>query len=290
MPDHTDAVLAAIDGALADPAMPDAMRWSPEPEKVPDAGWATFDGDCVPLPPQDYEQAATLPAIPARLPADRPRFLSFEESMALGPMDHAALVRRLATGLDVPPELIGDAHDDWISPLTGPRVTAGPPLSQHASGLAVDWVPVGTTDWEPEPYQPTPEQLARLRELAAQVTSPELLLVQETGPGSVRVSRLGRTQPLTAEEAAAIIATFGQVFERVIESLIPVFRTLGEAWADLVERFAGLGPHLGPLVPPAPPSSPEEIRARALDLARTRHAGPPRPGPEQSHPPRRLAR
>jgi hypothetical protein len=268
---RTDAVLASIDGALADEELPDAMRWSPQPEKVTDAGWATFDGDCVPLPPQRYEPA--LPVIPARLSAGRPRFLTFEESQAAGPYVPA----------EPPP-------DQWISPLAGPRVSISPPLSQHASGLAVEWVPVGTTDWRPEPYQPSAEQLARLRELAAQVTSPELLLVQETGPGSVRVSRLGRTQPLTAEEAAAIIATFGQVFERVIESLVPVFRTLGEAWADLVERFAGLGPHLGPLVEPAPPSSPEEIRVRALDLARTRHAGPPRPGPERSHAPRRLAR
>ncbi len=33
-----DAVLASIDGALADDELPDAMRWSPEPERVEDAG------------------------------------------------------------------------------------------------------------------------------------------------------------------------------------------------------------------------------------------------------------
>lgn len=33
-----DAVLASIDGALADDDLPDAMRWSPKPERVEDAG------------------------------------------------------------------------------------------------------------------------------------------------------------------------------------------------------------------------------------------------------------
>lgn len=61
MSERTDAVLAAIDGALADVDLPDAMRWSPAPGQVYDAGWAVYDGECVPLPPQDYEQVEPPP-------------------------------------------------------------------------------------------------------------------------------------------------------------------------------------------------------------------------------------
>lgn len=49
-----DAVLASIDGALADAEFPDAMRWSPEPETVDDAP-VPYDGDLVWQPPQRYE-------------------------------------------------------------------------------------------------------------------------------------------------------------------------------------------------------------------------------------------
>jgi hypothetical protein len=43
-----DAVLASIDGALADDDLPDAMRWTPNPETVNDAG-DPYTEDSAPL-------------------------------------------------------------------------------------------------------------------------------------------------------------------------------------------------------------------------------------------------
>lgn len=54
MSDRTGHVLAAIDGALADAELPDAMRWSPDPAKA--AAPHPYDGSHVPLPPQRYER------------------------------------------------------------------------------------------------------------------------------------------------------------------------------------------------------------------------------------------
>lgn len=54
-----DAVLASIDGALADAEFPDAMRWSPEPATVDDAP-EPYDGDLVWQPPQRYEEVDLL--------------------------------------------------------------------------------------------------------------------------------------------------------------------------------------------------------------------------------------
>lgn len=69
--DDLDAVLAGIDGALADADLPDAMRWAPDPAGVTDAGPAPYDGSIVPQPPQQYEStelveaARTWPPAPA---------------------------------------------------------------------------------------------------------------------------------------------------------------------------------------------------------------------------------
>lgn len=38
MTDRTDAVLASIDGALADALLPDGMRWHPDPAQAPTPG------------------------------------------------------------------------------------------------------------------------------------------------------------------------------------------------------------------------------------------------------------
>lgn len=46
-----DAVLTAIDGALGDDELPDAMRWSPDPAQVTDAG-APYTDDGWPLLPE----------------------------------------------------------------------------------------------------------------------------------------------------------------------------------------------------------------------------------------------
>lgn len=66
-PDRTDAVLASIDGALADEDLPDAMRWSPTPDRtrhpVP---WHTEDGASF--------IEGTLPGLLDRLRADRIRW------------------------------------------------------------------------------------------------------------------------------------------------------------------------------------------------------------------------
>lgn len=61
-----DDVLAAIDGALADPEIPDGMRWSPDPAAVPGDPWADrFDGDVVPQPAQRYEDPDPRPLLSA---------------------------------------------------------------------------------------------------------------------------------------------------------------------------------------------------------------------------------
>jgi hypothetical protein len=65
-----DAVLASIDGALADDEFPDAMRWSPEPETV-DAP-EPYDGDLVWQPEQRYEQAGPILTLPAGYRPARP--------------------------------------------------------------------------------------------------------------------------------------------------------------------------------------------------------------------------
>lgn len=56
--DDLDGVLSAIDGALGDADLPDAMRWAPEPEAVEPDGAAIY-----------AEDTAWLPRDPAGLPA-----------------------------------------------------------------------------------------------------------------------------------------------------------------------------------------------------------------------------
>lgn len=103
-----DAVLASIDGALADGELPDAMRWSPEPEQIDDAGDPYAEDQGLPLlltarrggirygrAPTDREwaiggRAAGLgDTSPVQQDADRERALD-----------------RLAAGLDVPRHLL----------------------------------------------------------------------------------------------------------------------------------------------------------------------------------------
>ncbi len=69
-----DATLAAIDGALADVDLPDAMRWSPTPADVDDAG----------VPYQEDEDLTwtpwTLPPAPPPHPGLSPKCMNFEHA------------------------------------------------------------------------------------------------------------------------------------------------------------------------------------------------------------------
>lgn len=221
-----DAVLASIDGALADEAMPDGMRWSPAPEKVTDAAVNLYDGECVPIPPQAYERARRPP-------------------------------------------------DEWLSPLAGPRVTVSPPRSNHASGLAMDrpaparWVDVGSTDYRPE-----------------------VLLVEEHGPGTVTGRRA------TAEDFAhvtvrrATAEDIAHLFEPAIAAAVDAFRPFAAAVMEAARAFDEASRSLVPAPPAAwtATATEEQRRDAALAHRRALGSGPPRPGPEQSHAPRRLAR
>lgn len=85
-----DAVLASIDGALADDELPDAMRWSPEPGTVEqDPRLLRFDGSIVPQPPQEYEELLVL----------RPLTMSEANAWALraerSPAEHEEALRQL---------------------------------------------------------------------------------------------------------------------------------------------------------------------------------------------------
>lgn len=95
MTDRTQHVLDAIDGALADDELPDAMRWSPAPETVDDAP-APFDGTLVWQPPQRCEPAEPT----ARVVGHRPGCSIVHEysyrppSCQCGALDRAASRRR----------------------------------------------------------------------------------------------------------------------------------------------------------------------------------------------------
>jgi hypothetical protein len=235
MRDHTDAVLAAIDGALADEALPDGMRWSPEPEKVTDAAVNLYDGECVPIPPQAYEQPEDFPLIPTRR----------------GGIRNPSL-----------------------------------PRSNHASGLAMDYnrAPargevVQRDGWRfvDNRYPPEPVTCEHLAQAFA--PPPDLLLVEEHGPGTVTVRRA------TAEDIA-------RLFEPAIVAAVEAFRPLAAAVMEAARAFGEASRSLVPAPPAAwrAAATEEQRRDAALAHRRALGSGPPRPGPEQSHAPRRLAR
>lgn len=116
-----DAVLASIDGALADEAMPDGMRWSPAPEKVTDAAVNLYDGECVPIPPQRHEQIGGFPVIPARLPADRPRLAPYLLVEEHGP---GTVTGRRATAEDFAHVTVRRATAEDIAHLFEPAIAA----------------------------------------------------------------------------------------------------------------------------------------------------------------------
>lgn len=77
VPNRTDAVLASIDGALADEQWPDAMRWSADPASVTDAsGYAYGSEDDAPSPwrtfLEEYDPQAAAVAF-ARVDVPDPR-------------------------------------------------------------------------------------------------------------------------------------------------------------------------------------------------------------------------
>lgn len=93
--------------------------------------------------------------------------------------------------------------------------------------------------------------------------------------------------PQHYEDEGLPVAAFGQAFERIAEALRPLFDAIATAGQQFVDALPGL---LRPRAPPRTPTSPEEIRARALEIRRAGHGGPRPAGPERSHAPRRLAR
>jgi hypothetical protein len=105
--DDLDAVLAGIDGALADPELPDGMRWSPDPEQATATG-VPFDGEVVPLPPQRYEapdrDRCGLPAFPV-LPASQLAVRAAAE--------HEVNLARMREALIVSPEQLDHLAAAW---------------------------------------------------------------------------------------------------------------------------------------------------------------------------------
>lgn len=109
--DRTSAVLASIDGALADEDLRDGMRWSPQPEQVEGAP-APFDGVLVWQPPQSYERSGSvagdsLPGLleAARADAERLRAARDERDRRL-----AGAVRRTAHIVPPSPEEAAEAN------------------------------------------------------------------------------------------------------------------------------------------------------------------------------------
>lgn len=131
-------ILAAIDGALADDELPDAMRWSPEPDAVAVAR-APFDGETVWVGPE--EQSSTFdevldydPALPIdarnfpRISAPRGgiRYVVGLDSPAPPPSprllaaDQGSWLGRLAAGLNLPPAMLAGVTPTWDLYLVDP--------------------------------------------------------------------------------------------------------------------------------------------------------------------------
>lgn len=185
MPDpRTDAILASIDGALADDDLRDGMRWSPQPEQVTDAP-EPFDGSLVWQPPQMYEDTPRAPQSHAQPPGTR---LPPGASMLLAQLraDRAELLAERA------------------------NLIAG---GVHPSALVEPLDPDGFEIEEPETIE-----VARLDGTVQVIEVGErdsgLVVVAHLEPGQVG-EMVDRILDALVQAIRPIIAEIGQTFERV---------------------------------------------------------------------------
>lgn len=132
----TEDVLRAIDGALADEDLPDAMRWSPDPGSVTDAS------DCI-----YAEDRTAFPVIPARLPASRPRFATFPPGLEVHTEERAgeillviapdeATARRLFEQMSDLARQVGESFREVATAMAGVMDSMRPALER--AGLLED--------------------------------------------------------------------------------------------------------------------------------------------------------
>jgi hypothetical protein len=241
--DELRHVLDSIDGALADTDMPDAMRWSPEPEQVTDAGDLPFDGRIVPQPPQHYER-----------PGSRPGFRGGAIPLHV---DDVAWRDPLVRGRMIPPSLRGDLV------ITAPLAAAvaaeyeGVRARLQGNGLSADAI-ASVRQAAREAGRREPAALREVLLLQA-MHDPEAL--DRTITGIVDVFR-----PV-AVELGRIFTEFG----RAISEALPKFQGLQQ---QLVE--AGVSPEQPPSDPRARALWLRQHRNTGPAQRRAQHAHAPR--------------
>jgi hypothetical protein len=310
MNDRTDAILASIDGALADEGLRDGMRWSPEPEKVIDAP-EPFDGSLVWQPPQSYEDAGTslsgslsdaepphdlaqyLPQIsvrrggvqyrrftdpePAELLSERARLISegVPASALVRPLDPDAW-RPVGT---LTPESTADLHRSISDAVNADLAARADRIASDARAMIPrisDHVPPLALDHNAH------TSLLRGR---GRYDEAGLLIVEEHTSGLTTVRRA------TPEEVGQFVNDAWQV---VVEGFTPLFEQIRDAFRAFTDtlRRAGVAPTGPPTTPEArrslglPPLSPADARTAALMARRHRNTGPAPLGPERSPRPR----
>jgi hypothetical protein len=304
--ERTDAVLAAIDGALMDPEMPDGMRWSPEPEKVPTGGTLPYDGEVVPIPPQHYE----LNAQAAVADYDRAHAAALDRLRA-----HDALHR--ITGRVQYRHPGGEWEDAVLSPdgwrPAQPENQRGPDLITHVQRQEDALIEAAARHWRTGGTL-TPESTAALGDsireamradlhrraeriqadaraalprvtasprvavpIPANMPAPVdgLLIVEEYASGLTTVRRP------TNEEVGELLA---DTMRRLVEAVTPIFEAVGSAFSQIGRALFGAADATRGAA--AELDTPEARRAAALAARRTRPTGPALAGPEASRRPR----
>lgn len=273
-----DAVLASIDGALADEEFPDAMRWSPEPEAVDDAR-APFDGETVWVGPEERSSTydETLDYDPA-LPISTRNFplIPTRRGGIRFPRPPAGVIPR---GM-MPDLLILDDPIPWTEPASDPLGDVLRAAERRSS------------TWRPAPIgrvtriEETEEGLAAggtldlgLGDPFAHARARCSILPVFPDADVYLVDPAHRAEVLAArrEEALRVFAQLGEVVQQIADTFVTTAEQIGKALAALAPR-------------PEPPRSLREAdpRAYALQLRQSRGTGPDRQLQRQ-HRPRRVS-
>jgi hypothetical protein len=263
--DRTDAVLASIDGALADAELPDAMRWSPEPEKAQDTGPLEFDGEVVPQPPQRYERpwSAGYESIDVRPGgwASYRRLIAERDALIRAGVPSSSLIRPRAPHSDAEPPGAGPLHAA-LNATEEQRVAFRRALDHFVANPPVitSPCPPRISDHNPPLRLAIPVQV-----VSVEHTESGLTVVHEIAP----------------EDAGALLG-------RILDGLSVAIRPVVQEFARVFDGIAGALGITPPVARPPAGAPAEEIRAAALALRQQRHTGPPVLGPERSPRPRRI--